>query len=198
MKNTKTQKGITLVALIITIIVLLILAVVAIASVEESGIIKHADNAVAKHEEGKAKEDAELEKFENFLDEYSNKDKIKYYIYDGYLIQKIDFNADVCTTIFLEDGVYQIVGNTKVISKTNISESVEIKLTDGTMKTIEAGSLNVTAEHEGTTIENAVFIVGDKIYAKDLSTDTDIYLAFTQITDAEQIADIEEAIANAQ
>ena len=45
MRKTKTQKGITLVALIITIIVLLILAVVAIGAVRNDGIIDHAKNA---------------------------------------------------------------------------------------------------------------------------------------------------------
>ena len=39
------QKGITLVALIITIIVLLILAVVAIGTLNNTGIINHAQNA---------------------------------------------------------------------------------------------------------------------------------------------------------
>lgn len=44
MKKTKTQKGITLIALIITIVVLLILAVVAIGAVRNGGIITHAQN----------------------------------------------------------------------------------------------------------------------------------------------------------
>ena len=46
MKRTKTQKGITLVALIITIIVLLILAVVAIGAVQNDGIIEYAKNII--------------------------------------------------------------------------------------------------------------------------------------------------------
>ena len=48
----KTQKGITLVALIVTIVVLLILAVVAIWAVQNEGIINYAKNA--KEEYGKA------------------------------------------------------------------------------------------------------------------------------------------------
>lgn len=45
MKKTKTQKGITLIALIITIVVLLILAVVTINSIQGDGIILKAKQA---------------------------------------------------------------------------------------------------------------------------------------------------------
>jgi len=45
MKSTKTNKGITLIALIITIVVLLILAAVAISSIQENGILGYATNA---------------------------------------------------------------------------------------------------------------------------------------------------------
>ncbi len=43
--KTKTQKGITLIALIITIVVLLILAAVAISSIQNDGILHYATNA---------------------------------------------------------------------------------------------------------------------------------------------------------
>ena len=56
MRKTKTQKGITLVALIITIIVLLILAVVSISAVRDSGIIKYAEDTVKQNEEAQEKE----------------------------------------------------------------------------------------------------------------------------------------------
>ena len=45
MKKSKTQKGITLIALIITIVVLLILAVVTINAIQGDGIIRYAQNA---------------------------------------------------------------------------------------------------------------------------------------------------------
>ena len=45
MKKTKTQKGITLIALIITIIVLLILAIVTIGAIKNDGLIQYAQNA---------------------------------------------------------------------------------------------------------------------------------------------------------
>ena len=56
MKGTKTQKGITIIALIITIIVLLILAVVAIGAVRDGGIITHAQNAASDYTIAQEKE----------------------------------------------------------------------------------------------------------------------------------------------
>ena len=65
MRKTKTQKGITLIALIITIIVLLILAVVAIGAVTNDGIINYAKNA--REEYGKAQNN-ETTTLQGYLD----------------------------------------------------------------------------------------------------------------------------------
>jgi len=59
-QNTKTQKGITLVALVITIIVLLILAAVAIGAIQNKGIIKYAQNASADYETAEKQEQSVL------------------------------------------------------------------------------------------------------------------------------------------
>jgi len=56
----KTQKGITLVALVITIIVLLILAAVAIGAIQNKGIIKYAQNASADYEAAEKQEQSVL------------------------------------------------------------------------------------------------------------------------------------------
>ena len=64
MKKTKLEKGITLIALIITIVVLLILAGVAIATVQESDIIAHAENATSTY---KTKADEENTILEGYL-----------------------------------------------------------------------------------------------------------------------------------
>jgi len=56
MKKTKTQKGITLIALIITIVILLILAIVTIGAVQESGIIGHAQKAASDYTIAQEKE----------------------------------------------------------------------------------------------------------------------------------------------
>ena len=60
MRRTKTQKGITLIALIITIIVLLLLAVVAIGAVQNDGIINHAKNARDKYGKAQVNENTTL------------------------------------------------------------------------------------------------------------------------------------------
>jgi len=68
----KTQKGITLIALIITIIVLMILAVVAINTVDNTGIIKYAQNASKEYEKGIDEENTMLQNYIDILDKYSS------------------------------------------------------------------------------------------------------------------------------
>ena len=70
MKKLKTQKGITLVALIITIVVLLILAVVTIGAIQESKIIAHAKNASTSYNDEKAKEESAIAGYESLIDSY--------------------------------------------------------------------------------------------------------------------------------
>ena len=64
MKKTKTQKGITLIALIITIVVLLILAVVTINAIQGDGIIEYAKNAADEYTK---KANEEQEKIDSLL-----------------------------------------------------------------------------------------------------------------------------------
>jgi len=67
MKKTKTQKGITLIALIITIVVLLILAVVTINSVINEGILKQAQEAANTYNNSVGNEGDVLQQYSNFL-----------------------------------------------------------------------------------------------------------------------------------
>ena len=60
MNQTKTNKGITLVALVITIIVLIILAGVSINAVLNGGIITNAKDVKNEYNEGKVKEETAL------------------------------------------------------------------------------------------------------------------------------------------
>ena len=69
MKNVKSEKGITLIALIITIIILLILAVVTIGSMQNSNIITYAQNASSSYNKGKEDEIGILSKYEDILAE---------------------------------------------------------------------------------------------------------------------------------
>ena len=70
MKSTKTQKGITLVALIITIVVLLILAVVAITAIQNDGILGHANNAANQYTQKQEEENSLLNNYEGILNNY--------------------------------------------------------------------------------------------------------------------------------
>jgi len=67
MRKSKTQKGITLIALIITIVVLLILAAVAISSIQNDGILGHAIDAGDKYNNAVANEQEVLDSYLNFL-----------------------------------------------------------------------------------------------------------------------------------
>ena len=69
MKKTKTEKGITLVALIITIIVLLILAVVAIGVVTGDGILFHAKDASTKYAEKAEEENSTIQGYAELIKE---------------------------------------------------------------------------------------------------------------------------------
>ena len=60
MKKTRTQKGITLIALIITIIVLLILAIVTIGAIKNDGLIQYAQNARKDYTDAANKEQEDL------------------------------------------------------------------------------------------------------------------------------------------
>ena len=67
-KRTKTNKGITLIALVITIIVLLILAGVSIAMLTgQNGILTQAQNAKNKTEEAQTDEESKLESYEQYI-----------------------------------------------------------------------------------------------------------------------------------
>ena len=72
MKEQKTNKGITLIALIITIIVLLILAVVSIRLVVNNGILGKAESAVNKYSDSEINEKIQLAYSELRMEQVSN------------------------------------------------------------------------------------------------------------------------------
>lgn len=75
MKKLKSQKGITLIALIITIVVLLIIAGVAIGTLQESNIIGQAQNAAGKYNSAKKNEVDVLDNYEGILKKYENSEE---------------------------------------------------------------------------------------------------------------------------
>ena len=72
-KQFKSNKGITLIALVITIIVLLILAGVSIAMLTgQNGILTQAQNAKNRTEEAKGEEENRLNEYNNIINNYVN------------------------------------------------------------------------------------------------------------------------------
>ena len=86
MNTFKTNKGITLVALIITKIVLLILTVVAISSITDQGLFKKSLEAVNKYEESREEEQGKLTGYATEINKYLQKDRVyRHAIVDLYL-----------------------------------------------------------------------------------------------------------------
>ena len=90
MNKIKTEKGITLVALIITIVVLLILAGVAIGTVKNSDIIGYAQNAAGSYNQAKDNELDALTEYESKIESVLEKDRLYSYI-------EADFHIKITT-----------------------------------------------------------------------------------------------------
>lgn len=67
--NSKTFKGITLIALVITIIILLILAGISISALTQTGLFEKVNKAKQKSENAQALENATLADYENSINE---------------------------------------------------------------------------------------------------------------------------------
>ena len=80
MNTFKTNKGITLVALIITIIVLLILTVVAISSITDQGLFTKSQEAVNSYEDSRKEEEGKLAGYASEIGKYLNQQTDKTYV----------------------------------------------------------------------------------------------------------------------
>ena len=89
MNTFKTNKGITLVALIITIIVLLILTVVAISSITDQGLFTKSQEAVNKYEEKREEEEGKLAGYVSEINKYLQTDREYQAILGGIKIEAI-------------------------------------------------------------------------------------------------------------
>ena len=67
MKKTRTEKGITLIALIITIVTLLILASVAISSIQNDGILSYTENVANKYNQSQRDEQSVFDQYLGYL-----------------------------------------------------------------------------------------------------------------------------------
>lgn len=140
MKKSKTQKGITLLALIITIVVLLILAVVAIGAVRDSGIIMHAQDAGTKYTEAQVKEKLDLAISEAYI---AGKGKISESDLRSALASQ--FGNDFTLTSSGENFTLEISGKQYTISSTGSIGEYEEKL-ERIYYTTKVGENNVWAE----------------------------------------------------
>ena len=66
----KSNKGITLVALVVTIIILLILAGVTIASLGQQGLFGKTQQAINETKNAQANENTTLYEYENYVNNY--------------------------------------------------------------------------------------------------------------------------------
>lgn len=117
----KSQKGITLIALVITIIVLLILAGVTIAMLTgENGILKKATGAVSDTEKATAEEAIKMEVYNNIADHDGT--------FDLSAFSSITTNSDYSYAIGdLTDSKRDVTVTTKKDSKTVGTWSVDNK-----------------------------------------------------------------------
>lgn len=115
----KSQKGITLIALVITIIVLLILAGVTIAMLTgENGILKKATGAVSDTEKATAEEAIKMEVYNNIADHDGT--------FDLSAFSSITTNSDYSYAIGdLTDSKRDVTVTTKKDSKTVGTWSVD-------------------------------------------------------------------------
>ena len=129
MKITKTQKGITLLALVITIVVLLILAGVAINSIENTNLIDQASAAGQKWNEAQDNESTTLGSYESEIDKQLGKlpitftiDGVQYTAKRGdtwwrwaYRTGKVFCTRGSVITEFTEDGDYYLSGTGRYV-----------------------------------------------------------------------------------
>ena len=101
MRNKNSNKGITLVALVITIIILLILATISIQSLTNTGLFKNAEKAREETNMAIENQEKRLNEYEDELNKYVSgttqtqklADKVKVGDYVTYTPDALDSNA---------------------------------------------------------------------------------------------------------
>ena len=175
MMKEKSNKGITLVALIITIIVLLILAAVAIAAIKGDGIISHAKNArdlyVTKSEEENALLQNYLKQLNKEINGGSSKNKWKQ---EGTTITKMNSDG---TEIQLKIGDYVVYNEGNFTHTPVVANGAGTSQTGGSSST---GWTLATSELKTEDLKWRVLGVNDKgeleLISADPTTQT-LYLA---------------------
>lgn len=75
MRRTKTEKGITLIALVITIVLLLLVAAVAVYSIKEYGILGKSEDKLKDYNEAVKNEKNDMQEYDNIFE-----DKVEYLV----------------------------------------------------------------------------------------------------------------------
>ena len=207
----KTQKGITLIALIITIIVLLILAVVTISAVNEGSIFAHANNAATRYSQEAERENALIHNLLGTLPGEGTQDNPPdepvvetSWTYDegtktytkgdlsitadsnGYLS-----NADVLTALGIENstgtytGNWQVIGNSngklKLVSVSNVGPNVTLGYQD------EVANTAKTTEEYNAMTDSEKMERSIASYQRAVQTLNEAAQTATGITSAESI-----------
>ena len=195
MRNLKSKKGITLVALIITIIVLLILTVVAISSITDQGLFTKSQESVNKYEESREAEQNTLTEYATLMGDYLNGENINYYttiIGNAKMILKIDYKKNNMSNYHLSSSEGNIkFGEGKFELGDNI-EKVQIRLYN-TENDTEINNVKTIFYIVDSTTKAPIGYINDKeayIYSDSA------YLKYEIEKDLNEISAIETAIEN--
>ena len=131
MKKTKMEKGITLIALIITIVVLLILAVVAINSIQDDGMLGHAQNAAGTYNNAVANEQSMLQEYQNYLKNY------------------IGGTGDESTGVSVSGQTWVFKGYGQITHTKDLTENVSFTSNGSSFSSISLGEYGMNPENTG-------------------------------------------------
>lgn len=134
MKKIKSEKGITLVALIFTILVLVVLAGVAILEIRDSGLVSKAESSTGVYNESEANEVNTFKNYENTIKDAS-KDSINTTDYTSEEIK----NSEVLWAIGTDSYGLGVVAKYDANSKT-LTITKNVKDSDGTMNNFSGSS----------------------------------------------------------
>ena len=131
--HRRSDKAITLIALVIIIIILLILAGITISQLNNSGLFDKSKQAKEKYQNAQEKEDTEIAKYSNEIDSYVDGNR------DTVTIDKDEFDelkAKVTTLENIQDlssgfNINYIKGNKKYLTKAGKTVQLEINGDNG-------------------------------------------------------------------
>ena len=148
------QKGITLIALIITIIILLILAVVTINSVNDGGIIQHAQNAKREYEIAQEKEQIGLAVIQWQLENNQTFKAVIENALQGQVKSIVGENEGPLTVTFKSDNIYTVKKDGEITQVTN-----GIAITPSTLSLAAGEEKEITVMATGVDIAGLTFSV---------------------------------------